>query len=98
MNATKISLKDVEYIARLARLRLEEEEKVLFGEQLNHILEYMEKLNQLDTTNVSPTAHVLSLSNVFREDQALPSLPRDAALEAAPDKVNGYFRVPKIIE
>ena len=98
MNATKISLKDVEYIARLARLKLDEGEKALFGQQLNHILGYMDKLSELDTANVPPTAHVLALANVLREDQVQPSLPVDLALEEAPDRAEGFFRVPKVIE
>ncbi len=98
MSTTKISLKDVEYIARLARLKLDEGEKVLFGEQLNHILGYMDKLSELDTTQITPTAHVLALTNVLREDQVQASLPVDLALEEAPDRAEGYFRVPKVIE
>ena len=88
----------VEYIARLARLSVSEEEKGLFGPQLNNILSYMEKLNELDTKNVEPTSHVLSLSNVMREDMPGDSIPRGDALMNAPDHTDKFYRVPKIIE
>ncbi len=63
-----ISKENIEHIASLARLSLTEEEKDLFGSQLSSILDYMEKLNELDTTDVEPTSHVLPLSNVMRDD------------------------------
>lgn len=88
----------VEHIAKLARLSVTEEEKELFGSQLEGILAYMEKLNELDTKNVEPTSHVLSLSNVMRDDSARPSIPREDALMNAPDHTDKFYRVPKIIE
>ncbi len=88
----------VEHIAKLARLSVTEEEKELFGSQLEGILAYMEKLNELDTKNVEPTSHVLSLSNVMRDDIARPSIPREDALMNAPDHTDKFYRVPKIIE
>ena len=69
----------VEHIAKLARLSVSEEEKELFGPQLNGILSYMEKLNELDTKDVEPTSHVLSLSNVMRDDMPGNSIPREDA-------------------
>ena len=88
----------VEHIARLARLSVSEEEKELFGPQLNNILGYMEKLNELDTKDVGPTSHVLSLSNVMRDDMPGNSIPREDALMNAPDHTDKFYRVPKIIE
>lgn len=94
----KITLKEVEHVARLARLALSEEEKEQMRSQLDRILAYMEKLNQLDTTGVEPTSHVIPMTNVFREDAVVPSLPREEALANAPDRQEGFFRVPRIIE
>ena len=94
----KITKEEIEHIALLARLSLSEEEKDLFGTQLSSILDYMEKLNELDTTNVEPTSHVLPLRNVMRDDVPCPSIPREDALMNAPDHTDKFFRVPKIIE
>ncbi len=93
----KISKKDVEHVARLARLRLTEEEKEKFGKQLNRILEYVEKLNELNTENVESTLPVVPLKNVLREDEIKPSLPVEDVLSNAPDKKGKYFKVPRII-
>lgn len=89
---------DVEHIARLARLSLSDEEKELFGSQLNRILDYMEKLSELDTKDVEPTSHVLSLNNVMRDDIIGHSIPREDAIMNAPDRTDKFYRVPKIIE
>lgn len=86
------------HIALLARLNLSQEEKDLFSRQLGSIIEYIKKLNELDTSNVEPTAHVLPLHNVFREDKVQPSLPREMALQNAPERNEQFYRVPKIIE
>ncbi|MEW6001420.1 MAG: Asp-tRNA(Asn)/Glu-tRNA(Gln) amidotransferase subunit GatC [Nitrospirota bacterium] len=94
----KISKGEVEHIALLARLSLSKEEEDLFGSQLSSILSYMEKLNELDTRNIEPTSHVLSLSNVMREDTSRPSLEKAEALRNAPDHTDKFYRVPKIIE
>ncbi len=88
----------IEHIGRLARLSLSDEEKELFGRQINSILDYMEKLNELDTTGVEPTSHVISISNVAREDEPRMSLEREDALMNAPDHTDKFYRVPKIIE
>lgn len=93
-----ISHKEVEHVAKLARLEVSEEEKVLFARQLSAILSYMDQLKELDTTGVEPTATVLPAANVFREDEVRPSLPREQALANAPEQVDGFFRVPKILE
>jgi len=88
----------IEHLGRLARLSVSDDEKILFAKQIDNILHYMDKLNELDTGNIEPTAHVISLSNVVREDLREPSLDREDALMNAPDKTNKFFRVPKIIE
>lgn len=94
----KISKEEIEHIAVLARLSLSGEEKGLFGSQLSSILNYMEKLNELDTKNIEPTSHVLSLSNVMRDETPGYSIPRDDALMNTPDRTDKFYRVPKIIE
>ncbi|HCC68338.1 MAG TPA: Asp-tRNA(Asn)/Glu-tRNA(Gln) amidotransferase subunit GatB [Nitrospiraceae bacterium] len=88
---------DIEHIAMLARLKLTDEEKRLFSKQLGSILEYIGKLNELDTTAIEPTSHVLPVKNVFREDELRQSLHKDKALQNAPDKTDDFYRVPKII-
>lgn len=93
-----VSLDEVRYIARLARLRFTEEEERRMAQQMSQILGYMEKLGELDTSDVSPMSHVLDLTNVFREDTAAPRITREAALRNAPDADEQYFRVPKVIE
>ncbi len=85
-------------MARLARLKLSEEEKKIFSHQLNEILEYMEKLKTLNTENIEPTFHPLPLSNVWREDKVKKTLPQEEVLGNAPEKERGYFKVPRIIE
>ena len=93
-----ISKDEIEHISLLARLSLSEEEKELFGSQLNSILEYVEKLKELNTKNIEPTSHVLSLLNVIRNDVPGYSLTRGDALFNAPDSTDKFYRVPKIIE
>jgi aspartyl-tRNA(Asn)/glutamyl-tRNA(Gln) amidotransferase subunit C len=89
---------DIDDIARLARLKLTEEEREVFSEQMSDIITYMEKLNELDTSGVEPTAHVLNIKNVFREDEPRASLPKEKALQNAPSRMDDFYRVPKIIE
>lgn len=93
-----VTIEEVEKVALLARLEFSQEEKERFTAQLNRILEYMEKLNELDTENVEPTSHVLPIKNVFREDEVKESLPQEEALANAPAKANGHFLVPRAIE
>lgn len=88
----------VEHLSRLARLSLSAEEKELFGGQMEGILEYMEKLNELDTSGIEPTSHVVSLYNVVRDDIPAESLAREDALANAPDGTDKFYRVPRIIE
>lgn len=94
----RISRSDVTHIADLSRLLLKEEEKEIFQLQLNSILDYVEKLNEIDTRGIEPTSHVLPLSNVYRDDLPKPTLPMSDALQNAPDPSDGFFRVPKIID
>lgn len=94
----KLSLEQVEHVAELAQLALSEEEKALFQEQLSSILEYAERLQEIDTDAIPPTATVLPLENVMREDQIQPSLPREDALTNAPRVEGGWFQVPVVLE
>ena len=89
---------DIKYVAHLARLHLTAEEEKRIGAQLGHILGYIEKLNQLDVSNVEPTAHAVPMVNVTRPDEIRPSLPHDEAMRNAPAQANGLFIVPKIVE
>ncbi len=93
-----ISVKDVEYLALLARLQLSDDELKRFAPQLEEILEHVRKLKAAQTDGVPPTSHVLEISNVFREDLAKPSLPTDDALKNAPDREGPFFKVPRIID
>ncbi|KXS45273.1 MULTISPECIES: Asp-tRNA(Asn)/Glu-tRNA(Gln) amidotransferase subunit GatC [unclassified Candidatus Frackibacter] len=94
----KIDQATVEKVAMLARLELASDEEEKMTEQLNDILDYADKLNELDTEDVKPTAHALPIKNVFREDVVEESLDRDIALKNAPEKESGSFKVPKVIE
>ncbi len=89
---------DINHVAMLARLKLTDAEKEQFEKQVSSIINYIDKLNELDTSSIEPTAHVLPISNVFREDELKTSLPREKALQNAPEKDDGFYRVPKIIE
>ena len=89
---------ELEHVVLLARLKLTESEKELFPGQVDSIINYMDQLNELDTTNVEPTAHILPLRNVFREDNTAVSLPQDKAMQNAPERDGSFYRVPKIIE
>ncbi len=89
---------DIQYVAHLARLALTPEEATKFGAQLGQILEYVKKLQELDVSQVEPTAHAVPLVNVLRPDEVRPSLPPAQALRNAPAQANGLFVVPKIVE
>ncbi len=88
----------IEQLAQLARLSVSEDDKELFAHQIDNILTYMNKLNELDTGSIEPTSHIISLSNVVREDLPKASLDREEALMNAPDRTEKFYRVPKIIE
>ncbi|MBM3840863.1 MAG: Asp-tRNA(Asn)/Glu-tRNA(Gln) amidotransferase subunit GatC [Verrucomicrobia bacterium] len=89
---------DVNYVAHLARIAISPEEAEKLGAQVGQILAYMEKLNQLDVSQVEPTAHAFPLVNVTRPDEVMASLPNEEALRNAPASANGLFAVPKIVE
>ena len=94
----EIGKEQVEYLAGLAGIELSEAEKETFSRQLLRIISYVDKLNELDLSDVPPTAHTQSLTNVFREDECRPGLTQDVALEMAPDRQGDYFRVPRVIK
>jgi aspartyl-tRNA(Asn)/glutamyl-tRNA(Gln) amidotransferase subunit C len=94
-----LSREQVQHIARLARVGLSEEDIDRFSEQLSEILDYFERLRQVDTEGVPPTAHTLPLHNVMREDdEPTPSLNREQVLANAPVREGDHFRVKVILE
>jgi len=88
---------DIEHVAKLARLKLTDAEKKRFSNQMGTIIKYIEKLNELDTKNVEPTAHVLGLENVFRDDIATKPLTDQDPINDSPAHSKGHYEVPKII-
>lgn len=97
MQGGKISREEVRHIANLARLKLSENEEELMTQQLNNILIYMEKLGELDTSNVEPMHHAVEQVNVMRDDKPKPSLPREQAIANAPQQNGIFFVVPKVL-
>lgn len=93
----KITREEVRHVAMLARLDLSEAEETRLTDQMNQILQYMETLNELDTTDVPPMTHAIQQENVFRADEARPSIEREAALANAPRSDGVNFLVPKVI-
>jgi aspartyl-tRNA(Asn)/glutamyl-tRNA(Gln) amidotransferase subunit C len=89
---------DVDHVARLARLEITPEERTRYRGQLNAILDHAAGIAGLDVSQVAPTAHILPIHNIWREDAIQAGLSREEALANAPDKAKGCFRVPKIIE
>ena len=92
-----IAIESVRHIARLANLEFSEEELQVFSRQLNSILVYINKLDELDTEAIEPTSHVTDQVQAFRGDQVLPSIPVSEALANAPESRDGHFTVPKVI-
>ena len=88
---------DIEHVAKLARLKLTDAEKKRFSNQMGTIIKYIEKLNELDTKNVEPTAHVLGLENVFRNDISTNPLTDQDPINDSPAHSKGHYEVPKII-
>lgn len=88
----------IEDVAKLARIRLDEKEKDKLGKDLEGILAYVEKLNELDTKAVQPTSHALPLENVFRKDEIKRQDVKEEVLKHAPSREGGFFKVPKVIE
>lgn len=89
-----IEKKDIEYVARLAKLNLSEEEKIRLTTQMGDIVDFANKISELDTDGVNPTNHILEVSNVFREDEIKPSYTREEILANAPKKEAGCIIVP----
>lgn len=94
----KVTRETIEYVAELARLNLTENEKEKLAEEMADIISYVDKLNELDTSNVPPTSHVKPVHNVFREDEARESYDREKILANAPSQEDGCFKVPKVVE
>lgn len=95
---SRISEDQVKHVAHLARLAITEEETEMLTNQLDKIITFAEQLNELDTDNVEPTAHVLEIKNVMREDRAQQGLPREEVLKNAPEHQDGQIKVPGIME
>ena len=93
----KITKEEVLYVARLARLDLDADSIDKFAGQIDEILGYIEKLNQVDTEGIIPTSHAISLTNAFREDEQRQHLDRERALANAPESEEGQFVVPKVV-
>jgi aspartyl-tRNA(Asn)/glutamyl-tRNA(Gln) amidotransferase subunit C len=89
---------DIAHVARLARLELTEEEAARFSAQFAKLFDFIKELQALDVDHVHPTAQVIPLHNVFRDDRVAPCLDREAALANAPDRDGPYFKTPRILE
>jgi aspartyl-tRNA(Asn)/glutamyl-tRNA(Gln) amidotransferase subunit C len=93
-----IGIKEVEHIAKLARLALSDEEKSLYAQQLAKVIEYFDELKSVDTSGVEPMAQALPMTNVLREDEVVPSPGCEVMLSNAPEREGNLFKVPKIID
>lgn len=91
-----ITIKDVEHVAKLARLELTEDEKVMFTKQLGDVLKHVDAMNEVDTSQVEPMAHAIDFVNVMREDKVYYEQSKDELMQNAPYEEDGFFRVPKI--
>jgi len=94
----KITQQKVEYVAKLARLSLTDEQKERLTGEMGNIISFADKLSELDTSGVEASAHAIAVENVFREDEIKPSYNRDEILANAPSQQSGCFSVPKIVE
>ncbi len=94
----KITKKDIEYIAHLGRLEIDPSEIELYTVQIGSVLEYVDKLNSLDTKGIQPTSHPMPVTCVLREDEVRESFSQEEATQNAPEKKGGFFKVPPIIE
>ena len=90
--------KELDHLATLARIELNDEEQEKFSRELASILDYIEKLKEVDVSKSEPTTHVMQIENVFRKDEVKPSIDIEKVLKYAPDRKARFFRVPKIIE
>lgn len=95
---SKINRETVDYVARLSRVDLCEEERELFARQLSDIITYINQLNELDTSGVAPLAQAVEVPNVLRDDEPSQSLSSDEALSNAPEKRGGFYKVPAVLE
>jgi aspartyl-tRNA(Asn)/glutamyl-tRNA(Gln) amidotransferase subunit C len=93
-----VSIEEVEKIASLSMLYVSDDDKKMLQESLETILAHAQRLNKLDTENVIPTTYILKQQNVFREDEIEPARERDELLKNAPEKEDGYFIVPQVVE
>jgi aspartyl-tRNA(Asn)/glutamyl-tRNA(Gln) amidotransferase subunit C len=93
-----VSKKDVEHIAKLAKLKFDDKQKEKLQGELNKVLEYIDKLNELDLSNVEPLESINDAENVFREDEAKHGVTKEEALKNAPDKTDNFFKVPKVLD
>ncbi len=93
-----IDKKEVENIAMLSRLELNDSEKVNYQKELSEILSFVEKINKLDLTNVEPTNHILDVNNVMRDDISKESLDRKKVLTNVPSEKDGFIVVPKVVQ
>lgn len=93
-----ISKKEIAHIAKLAMLKLTETEEERLAREFEKILEFVGKLDELDTENIEPATHVVHINSIFRDDIIVDSYKREIILENAPDVKGGYFKVPKIVE
>ena len=91
-----IEKETVRHIAKLARLKLSDQEEDTYTEQIGKILEYVAELQSVDTAGVQPAAHILPVSNIMRDDQVTSPQNQEMILKVAPDVENNFFRVPKI--
>lgn len=94
----KISAKDVEHVADLARMYISDEEKKALENELSAIIDFADKLAEADTEGIEPAAHAIHIQNVFRKDEVVPSYKREDLIANAPDKQAGCFAVPRIVE
>lgn len=96
--ANVISDETIEYVGILAKLELSAEEKEAAKKDMGRMLDYIDKLNELDTSSVEPMSHIFPINNVFREDEVINGDDREQILENAPEKKDGAFKVPKTVE
>lgn len=94
----KVTKKTIEHVANLARLNLNDNEKEKLTLEMENIISYVDKLNELDTSNVKPMEHVIPIKNVLREDKVEESYDRGKILANAPSQEDGCFKVPKVVE
>ena len=94
----KISKKDIEHVAELARIYISDDEKTSLEGELSSIIDFADKLAELDTKDIEPAAHAIHIQNVFRNDEVVPSFKREELIENAPEKQAGCFAVPRIVE